>query len=124
MEKVKISAVLPKDVAEILENIVDIAGYQMVVHPVKERVKKKKTLEDVINEVENRFEHSNFYVVDLKKEYNTTNIIISHPKKTGFAIGRAVCAPYDYYVQPVGTALAICRACKWKDLEQEILSNL
>lgn len=124
MGKVKIFATLPEDVAEILENIVDIAGYQMVVHPVKERVKKEKTLEEVFDEIQRRFVESDFYIDCENDQGNLTLLVIGHPILSKVNIGKAKCRPSDTFDRVIGHYLALCRACKWKDLEQEILSKL
>ena len=105
-------------------DFIDRLGYSYFVQEVKApKQKKEKTIDDIFDEIQRRYEASNYNLVNKYNGVNKTTILIYHSKK-GYKIGQSKCNPIDKYQQLVGYYLALTRACGWEDLEQELLSKL
>lgn len=120
MEKmVKITTTIPESIFFVIKGFSEREKFDFSY----EYLKNEETLEEIFSKINNRFDHSNFYVEYHKEIYNAFYVAVVIPKK-GVRIGVAKCNPADNYDYEIGYYLALTRACGWKDLEEELLSAL
>ena len=88
---------------------------------------KEIAIQAVVDEMDYRFEGTDYEVLN-GDEFQVGNQIITYSIvkidngkiRIGISIYNFKKYPYDR----IGETLSICRACKWKDLEKELLSML
>ena len=105
-------------------DFIDRLGYSYTVQEVKVlKQKKEKTIDDIFDEIEYRYNNSQYHEEKFIQNENRAIILVSHYKK-GYQLGKSKRNPTDNYCQLIGYYLALTRACGWEDLEQELLSKL
>lgn len=121
---VKITGTVPEHVAVVLDEVAGYAGYSLFYRPVKKKKEKKElTLQQIFDEIQYRFTGSNFSLYETFETDLTRYTFVWHPEK-GYKVGSSRCNPSDSYNYYAGYYLALCRACGWKDLEEQLVSKL
>lgn len=88
---------------------------------------KEISIQAVIDEMDYRFEDTDYEVLN-GDEFQVGNQIIAYSivkiDNGKIRIGISLYNSKKYPCDRIGETLSICRACKWKDLEKELLSML
>ena len=108
---------------DLLCDIIDRMGYEYVISTERtKKEKKKKTYQEVVNELWHRFDNSNF-VYDGTVSNGVSILVTIIDKNERYRTGVTNTHAGDKHNLAFGKNLGLARACGWADLEKELIES-